>query len=542
MDSLASQKSQSWLSWFYRGILVLALLVLIGRTAELQIVKGQYYRDLSDNNRIKRITIKAPRGKILARGGEELVGNVEVKKEIVFKVEGGYEKKDVDTNSKEENVISEWERDYPLGSDFAHAGGYVAEVNEKEVGMVDPDCIDKGPRKVGSIIGRSGLEAQYECSLRGLDGEELVEVDIKGKVKRVLGTKAPIAGSDVTTTIDFNLQKKTAESFKNIKDLPKVKLESDGKKGAVIITDGMGQILSFYSSPSFDPKNISDALNDTDLPLFNRVISGAYHPGSTFKLITSTAGLEERKIDKNYTYTDTGIISVNGFDYKNWYFTQYGGQEGNIGLIKALARSTDTFFYKLGEIVGVDNLAKWARKFGLGQKTKIDLPGEVSGLVPDPKWKKETKGEAWFLGNTYHMAIGQGDVTATPLQVNLYTSVIGNNGKICKPYLVGSKPDCKDLGVSKETVKEIKTGMQQACSPGGTAFTFFDFKPLVACKTGTAQTEEVDKTHAWFTVFAPADYPEIVATVLVEKGGEGSYAASPVAKQILDWWFLQRNP
>ena len=517
------------------------MLILLGRLTELQIIKGQYYRDLADGNRIRRITIKAPRGKILARGGEELVSNVEVKKEIIFKKEGGYEK--VKTSQKEGGeIIIEFERIYPLGENFAHVSGYISEVGEDEVGKVNPDCPEKGSRKLGSSIGKSGLELQYECILKGFDGEELIEVDTRGRKIRTLGTVAPIAGKDIVTTIDYGLQEKTAETFKNMKNLPQAKIESDGKKGAVIVTDGKGQILAFYSAPSYDPTNIAKSLNNSDLPLFDRVIGGAYHPGSTFKIITSVAGLQEERIDKDYQYFDTGVVSVNGFDYKNWYFTQYGSTEGSIGLIKAIARSTDTFFYKLGEFIGIEDLANWSRKMGLGQKTGIDLPGEIAGLVPDPKWKKDYKGEAWFLGNTYHMAIGQGDLTATPLQVNIYTSVIANGGKLCRPRLVSKNEDCKDIKIEQRNLDLVKQGMTDACTPGGTGFTFFSFSPKVACKTGTAQTNEENKTHAWFTVMAPFDYPEIVVTVLVENGGEGSYAASPVAKEILTDYFLHKNP
>jgi penicillin-binding protein 2 len=549
MDSLASQsqKSQSWLTWFYRGLLIFIFAVLVARTAELQIVKGEYYRNLADNNRIRKITIKAPRGKILARGGEELVGNREVKKEIIFLPQGGYEKKE--TNKTDgESVISEWEREYYLGSDFAHVGGYIAQVNEEEVGKVDPDCQDKGPRKLGSQIGRSGLELAYECVLRGIDGEELIEVDTMGRKVRTLGVKEAIAGSDIKTTIDINLQRKLADTFKNIQELKQIKLESDGKKGASVITDPEGQVLAFYSSPSYDPTDISKSITDSDLPLFNRVLGGAYHPGSAFKIVTSVAGLEDKRIDAKYTYTDTGVVEVNGFEYKNWYLTQYGSTEGLIDLTKALARSTDTFFYKLGEAVGANSLASWARKMGYGQKTGIDLPGEIQGLVPDPEWKKEYKGENWFLGNTYHMAIGQGDLTATPLEVNRATMVIANNGKLCRPYVSGKKleKDCTDLNIDKKNIALIKEGMVKACSAGGTAFPFFsindDDEKRVACKTGTAQTEEENRTHAWFTVFGPVANPEIVMTVLVEKGGEGSYAASPIAKEIFDYWYLQKNP
>ncbi|MEK7556358.1 MAG: penicillin-binding transpeptidase domain-containing protein, partial [Patescibacteria group bacterium] len=233
----------------------------------------------------------------------------------------------------------------------------------------------------------------------------------------------------------------------------------------------------------------------------------------------------------------------------------YGRTEGEIDTVRAIARSTDTFFYKVGEFVGPERLAFWARKFGLGQDSGVDLPGEVSGLVPDPEWKLKTKGERWFLGNTYHMAIGQGDVAASPLQVNVMTSVVASGGKRCRPKVVQVEQvdqveqGCEELGIGEETLKVIRKGMLGACATGGTAFPFFNFEPSVACKTGTAQTVG-ENTHAWLTAFGglPNESgsgnfrinPNIVLTVLVEEGGEGSRVAGPVAREILQEWFSEQ--
>ncbi len=505
MESLVSTKSQSWLSWFLKGVLVFGFLFLVGRLLELQIIKGDYFRSLSDENRIKRVTIFAPRGKIVARGGEVLVGN------------------------------NEKGRDYVLGSAFAHVSGYVSESNADEVGKVDPSCPDKGERKLGSLVGRDGLEEYYDCRLKGIDGEKLIEVDTMGKEIRTIGIRNPVAGEDLVTNIDFRLQKKIKEIVAEAKEMP------EKPKGAIVVTDVRGQVLALYSFPSYDPKNIGEAVIDPNLPLFNRAVSGAYHPGSTFKIVTSVAGLQDKVIDSDFTYNDTGVVKVGDFSYSNWYFTQYGRTEGEIGLEKAIARSTDTFFYKLGEMIGAERLAKWANTFGLGAKSGIDLPGETAGLIPTPEWKKEVKGEAWFLGNTYHMAIGQGDVTSSPLQVNLVASVVGNGGKLCSPKLVGST-NCKSLNIDKKDLEEIRMGMIGACSTGGTAYPFFDFKPQVACKTGTAETEEIDKTHAWFTAFMPANDPQLAVSVIVEKAGEGSKVAAPIAKEIFKYWQLIMNP
>lgn len=479
---------------FLKGILILVFLILIGRLAELQIIKGEYYQSLANNNRIKRVAIRAPRGEIKARGGEVLVGTQDGK------------------------------RFYALGSAAAHLTGYLAKAHENEIGKVDPSCPDKGPRKGESWMGRTGLEEEYDCILRGIDGEELLEVDAKGNIIRELGHVDPISGTDIITTIDFSLQKKVGMSVK--------------VAGAIVATNGGGQILAFYSSPSFNPEIVENSVNNPSLPLFNRVLNGLYHPGSTFKIVTSVAGLEEKKIDENFLYNDQGVVEVNGFSYSNWYFSQFGRKEGEVDLVKAIARSTDTFFYKVGEMVGIEDLAAWSSKFNLDKKTGVDLPNEAEGLIPSPAWKRKVKGELWFLGDTYNVSIGQGDVAITPLAVNMLTSVIANGGEVCRPYVNNEmEGSCKDLNLKEDTLSLIKQGMKEACSAGGTGVPFFNFTPKVACKTGTAETSEKDVTHAWFAVFAPVEDPQIVLDVLVEKGGEGSKVAAPIAKEILTYYF-----
>ena len=531
MESLISLKTQSWLSWFLRGVLILGFLVLFGRLFELQIIKGSYYRSLSEGNRIRRIPITAPRGRIIARNGEILAGNKEVQKRIIFDVLEGFEKVTDVSGANKEDIINEWERDYHYGWKSAHITGYLGEVSEDELGKINAQCPQKGPRKLGALVGRSGLEQIYECILAGIDGEELVEVDTNGNKVRILGKRNPIPGEDIRTSIDVKLQEKIAD-------------EMNGKKGAVVATDAKGNILALFSYPSFDPNVfisksdkgvVEKLLTDTNLPFFNRAIGGIYHPGSVFKPVVAIAALEEGKADKNFVFDDPGIITIGTFSYSNWYFTQYGGKEGKIGITRAIARSTDTFFYKMGEILGIDNLTKWAGLFKLGDITGIDLPGEIAGLVPSPEWKERVKGERWFLGNTYHVSIGQGDLALTLIAVNRAIGGIAT-GKLCSPRIVG-EGRCEELNIKKENLEIVKSGMVEACSAGGTGFTFFDFTPQVACKTGTAETNIDGKTHAWFSVFTPQEFPEIVMTVLVEGGGEGSKVAGPVARNILNFWY-----
>lgn len=540
METLVSLKQQTWLPWFLKGILIVGFLILTGRLIELQIIKGSYYRALAEGNRIRRVALAAPRGKILARGGEILAGSNEVVRKLVFSPDKGFTKSDDIAGAKPEELITESVRRYPLGSAFAHVSGYLGEVNDKEVGKVNPKCPEKGVHQPGDLVGRSGLEEQYQCALSGVDGEELVEVNTQGRQIRILGRREPVAGKDLKTWIDFGFQQKVAESL-------------GGKKGAVIVTDPNGEVLALYSSPSFDPNLFIDKtrsqaveriLTDKDLPLFNRAISGQFHPGSVFKPVVVIAALSEGAIDKNYTFDDPGVITIDKYSYANWYFTQYGRTEGTIGLTRAIARSTDTFFYKIGELIGIEKIAFWADKMGMNKETGIDLPGEIAGLVPTPEWKKRVTGEAWFLGNTYHVAIGQGDLAITPIEENQAISAFAS-GRLCSPRVSG-EPNCVNLKINKEDLDLLKQGMIGACSPGGTGFTFFDWNKesgpstssgRVACKTGTAETSAEGISHAWFTAFSPTDFPDIVVTVLVERGGEGSKVAGPIARSIFDYRF-----
>jgi penicillin-binding protein 2 len=519
---------QSWLSWFLRGILILLFLILLGKLFEVQIIKGNYYRGLSEENRIRHIPIPAPRGRILARGGEVLVDNVAIKKRVKLTPGSSVSLTEDLTNAALDEIVTDYKRVYPLSDKFAHASGYLSTVTDSEVGTVDPNCPGKGIRTSGMLVGVTGLEEEYECTLLGVPGEELVEVNTLGKKIRILGIKNPIPGIDVKTSIDYGLQNEVALDM--------------NKKGAAIVTDPNGQILAFYSEPSFDPQNISTLLNDPDLPFFNRVTSGTFHPGSVFKPLVAVAALEEGVIDKNFLFNDPGIITVNGFSYTNWYFTEYGRLEGQVNLVKALARSTDTFFYKIGEMVGPINIAKWADSFGLDKPTGVDIPGEAKGLIPTPDWKQKIMHEAWFLGNTYNMSIGQGDVSVTPIGLNSYIQAIAANGKYCPPHFIDVPQNCRQIDIKQNNLNLVKEGMQGACTSGGTAYTFFDFSSkhngqTVACKTGTAEVGVVGEPNAWFTFFSPIDKPQIVATIVFEKGGEGSQVAGPVARKIADYYF-----
>lgn len=562
METLSKSQTQSWLSWFFRGLLLLGFLILVARLVDLQVIRGDYFRTLAEGNRVRRVPIVAPRGEIRARGGEVLVGNKEVQKRVVFDTEEGYTKTLDIEGAPAEDLVTEYTRDYRIGYEFAHVSGYLGQVSEGEAGKVKAECLDKGPRPIDALTGRGGLEQSYECELAGINGEELVEVDSLGNRVRTLGSLDPIPGSDLLTTIDYDLQRHIAQILRGEKEFSRGDVPEGELKAAVVVTDTKGEILALYSSPSYNPnafvhegrqEEVEEILSDERLPLFNRAIGGAFHPGSVFKPVVAVAALEEGAIDEDYTYEDTGSIVLNTdygtFSYSNWLLTMRGGTEGVIDLPRAIARSTDTFFYKIGELTGIDALAEWAEKFGFGLPTGIDIPGEISGLVPNPEWKRLAKAERWFLGNTYHFSIGQGDNAFTPLQVNTAIAAIASRGQLCKPHLAGES-ECIDLDIDDHTFDLVWEGMIGACDPGGTAFTFFEVnnpessryigKP-VACKTGTAETGK-DTTHAWLTFFGPISkddmkVPEIVVTVLVEEGGEGSNIAGPVARSIYDHWF-----
>ena len=494
---------------------VVAMGLLLARLVSLQLIEGSRLRVLANENRIQQIKLVAPRGKIWDRNGQVLADNRQILKvhpPLQLTVEG-------------------WERRYPLGAASAQVVGYLGEVALDEVGL-----LGEGQDKyaVGDMIGRGGTELQYERQLRGKDGGRLVEVDSLGKVAREIGRRPPTAGHDLHLTLDASLQEGAFVALA-------------GKKGAVVATNPKtGEVLVLASSPGLDPLNIGDSLHKDDQPFLNRAVGGAYAPGSTFKMVSVVAALAEGKLPTTFTYTDTGAITIGSFAYTNWYFTQYGRTEGETGWVKGLTRSVDTFFYKVGEHTGPQLLAKWANNLGLGALTRIDLPGEVTGLIPTPGWKQRAKGEQWFLGNTYHMAIGQGDVLVTPLQLNLMTGALAAGGLKCRPHLNADlKSQCDQLHISSEILDIIKKGMIGACSAGGTAFPLFDFASLpggrqVACKTGTAEYVRSDGkigTHAWLTAFAPADDPTIAVTALVEGGGEGSRAAAPIVRKVLAKYF-----
>lgn len=576
---LGDSKKRSWSyendknsnrGYFLPLVFIILFLILFVKLFFLQIVEGYYYRYLSDNNRTKSVVIHAPRGIIFDRNGAPLVFNLpgfreEIKGKTVFLSQ------DEALNliaSGNKGLEIDSLREYPYKDAFAHALGYIGQISKEELGSP----VFAGYSS-GDIIGKSGIEQEYESRLKGTDGKQLFEVDARGGLTRKLGQDDPVAGQNIILTLDAKLQEVAFNAMK------------DTKKGVAIVSTPKGEILALVSKPSFDPNlftmgqgykissgssylTLSDVLLDfQNQPLLNRAIGGVYPPGSTFKLVVASAALKNKIIDENYQVLDTGILKVGDFSFANWYYTDYGGTDGEVNVVKGITRSNDIFFYKLAEKTGVDTISQTGAKFGLGSKLGIDLQGEQSGTLPTKEWKLKNIGEQWYLGDTYHYGIGQGFLLVTPLQVNGWTQAIANGGKLYEPHLLkdqGSIVKSQDL-LDEKSVNLIREGMIGSCKPGGEAWPLYGFKvknaklPIdgknilgldsasgsadmrlvtIACKTGSAEAGGPSaEPHAWITLFAPAYNPQIVVTVLSENSGMGSNVAAPIAKKILDNWF-----
>lgn len=541
-----------WRRFIYLIVLIIVFSALFFRLFQLQVVQGKYNRELADSNRIQIKIIHAPRGVIYDRNGKILAQNepgfrliensppTKPQARIISRDEALKMEIDGDPNYKNLEVDSL--RNYPLGEKTAHILGYVGEISEEE--LKKPSFKNY---KLGDIVGRSGVEQYYEKFLKGVDGGEIIEVDAQGKKLRTITETKPIPGQNLVLSLDSDLQ---LIAYQKLEEALK---KTSSCCGAVIVQDpNSGQILAMISMPSYNPKNISLALNAPNSPILNRAIGGIYPPGSTYKIASSLAGLSSGKITPKTVFEDTGVLSLGPFTFANWYYTQYGRkEEGGVDLVRALMRSNDIFFYRLGELTGQQILAETSRKLGLGKKLGVDIPGEEAGVVPDDIWKRENIGEVWYPGDTLHMSIGQGYVLATPLQISNLISFIASNGYQFPPHLAlkltnENKQTLKEFKYDPITIKDInqadieliKKGLSKVTKEGGTAWPFFNFPIQTAGKTGTAEFgHPKNKTHAWYTAFAPEVDPKIAVTVLLEAGGEGSTNASPVSKEIFRWYF-----
>jgi penicillin-binding protein 2 len=406
----------------------------------------------------------------------------------------------------------------------------------------------------GDEIGQYGLERRWEELLRGQSGGQQVEVDALGRRVRVLHEVTDIPGDTVHLTLDLELQEAAYEALK-------------GKEGTLVVLDvNSGAVLALASTPAFDPnifargiknEEWSDLIKDRLRPLNNRAIQGQYPPGSTFKIIMAIAALEEGVVNPDAHIQDPGFFPFGNRSFRDW---KKGGH-GAVNLHKAIVESCDTYFYQLGPKLGVDRIAKWARAFGLGEKTGLALDDERSGVIPDTQWKRKRFRQPWFPGETVSVAIGQGYVTVTPLQLANMMAAVANGGKLYRPYLVTKvesvdgatvreyKPELvRKIELKAETLNRVHKALADVVNgTGGTGGAARSPLIQVAGKTGTAQVIEMkgaylkseqlsyfNRDHAWFVSYAPVDKPQIAVAVLVEHGGHGGSAAAPLAKKVFE--------
>lgn len=572
--------------------------VLLGRMVYLQLWRGDYYAKQSDGNRLRQSRILAPRGIIYDSEGKELVNNlpgyaVVLQKQSSYKPEtlqrlsnllqmpveeinakikaseNFYEPIMLKNNLDQQMVTKIEEqrrympevmlsvqpiRNYPYHELAVHALGYVGEVSAYE--------IEQGLFKnitQGSLVGKAGLEKTYDKYLRGEDGAFMEEVDVAGNVVKHYDSVQPVPGKNLKLTIDYELQKEL-EAFtdKHLAFLRSSGIAPGARAAAVVAIDPRnGAVRAMVSRPGYDPnwfvhgissKNWNSINNDPNYPMNNKVITGEYPPGSTFKIVTGSAAFELKKVGLDEPIFDGGfhpMVPTMG---------NAGGEVlGWLTFIKALAMSDNVYFYELGYRVGIDNIEKYAHIFGFGERTGIDLEGESKGLVASKKVKREIWDEDWRLGDTFNAAIGQGFNLTTPIQLSVMLSIVANGGTKYQPYLVDSiinsdgslfeKPkraEGKHIDVSQQTIDYIRMGMSATTQEGGTASYFAGLPKPIAGKTGTAENSH-GRDHGLFVAYGPVDDPELVVVCIVEQGGFGSVAAGPIVYKAFEEFFQEKG-
>ena len=435
-----------------------------------------------------------------------------------------------------------------------HVLGYVGEVSEYE--------LEQGRYKdlrAGTIIGKFGLERKYDDVLRGTDGNIEEEVDAVGRVVQHLGQKDPVPGKNLQLTIIKDLQEVLEKAVDDqLKYLRDSKFAPNARAAAAVAMDPRtGAIRAMVSRPAFDPNLFTDGIseknwqlinNDPNFPMVNKVIAGEYPPGSTFKIVTGAAALELKKVTPEELIFDSG---------KHWLIPMgnAGGEAlGWINFQTAMSKSDNVYFYEMGNRLGIDNILIFAKKFGLGSKTGIELDGEAEGLLPTPENKRKIfPGENWMLGDTFNAAIGQGIDLATPLQMATMMSAVAMDGVFSQPYLVekvfnidGSivkehtPSKGRSIDISKNTMDLIKKSLIGVASEGGTAAYFSSLPRTIAAKTGTAENPH-GRDHGLFVSYGPADEPELVVAIVVEQGGYGSVSAAPIAYKAFEEWFIEKG-
>jgi penicillin-binding protein 2 len=572
----------------------LFLTMLAGRLTWLQVWEGEKYKTLAENNRINVRILLPPRGLVVDRYGVPLAVNEQdfqvqvvpaqiedikttiqnLKKFITiderdikrllreYRQGSKYIPQQVRNNlSWDEVAIVELNipslpgvfvqagetRSYPFKESMAHVVGYVGRVSPKE--MTDDPLL----RQPGFQIGKGGLEKQYESDLRGTPGRIEMEVNVHGREVRELGRTPSVAGNRLILSLDAELQRLVQE-----------RLALEKSASAIIMDVKTGAVYALASHPSYDPNQFTQGIStmlweqlrdDETHPLNNKVISGLYPPGSTFKMITALAGLESGIIDENWSVSCPGHYDFGNHRFHCW---KRGGH-GGVNLRKALAESCDTYFYKMSTQVGIDRIASMARRFGLGDKLNIGLPEEKKGLVPDQKWKRKERKESWQAGETIVASIGQGYIHSSPLQLVTMVSRMVNGGYDVRPWLVGYSGDkatppssWQRMNIPDEHLALIKDGMEHVMLPGGTAYgsRIATLGMEMGGKTGTSQVRRIRaderargmkqgelpwkyRHHALFVGYAPILNPRYACAVVVEHGESGSGAAAPIAKDIM---------
>jgi penicillin-binding protein 2 len=599
--SLKNQINIQRLIW-----LTIICFILVGtlffRGVWLQIVQGSTLRNSAENNRIRIVTNTAARGIIFDRNGLPLVENVaefsfsivpadlpreksareaEIKSLVDIVKTPLAEAIDklakTTSNSIEPVPILEHitydqamrlriaakehiaaqvnptpKRHYIAGNAFSNLLGYTGKLSAEEWKTLSER--NDNEYQMNDIIGKSGLELTYETQLRGTSEKSSVEVDSARREQKTLASRAAVPGQNISTTIDKGLQQVLAEATeKALRGL------HDSGAAVVAIDPRDGGVLAMVNEPTYDNNLFVGGMNteqyeklakDPSKPLFFRAIAGEYPSGSTIKPVIATAALDQGIITEQTQINSTGGIRIDKWFFPDWK----SGGHGMTNVTKAIAQSVNTFFYTIGggtdtfKGLGIDLMTQYARTFGLGSPMGIDLPGERPGFLPTKAWKEQTKGEPWYIGDTYHFAIGQGDLLVTPLQMASVTATVANGGVVYKPHIAKAfqSSDQKDLHtiepvvvrdqVAKPGIVDIvRKGMRQAVIDGS-AKALQSIGVPAGGKTGTAQFGSSGKTHAWFIGFVPYDNPTIAIAVIVEGGGEGHAEALPIAAAGMKYW------
>ena len=590
----------TWKIPFLQYLIAATLLFLLIGYWRLQITQHRQYVEQSERNRIRDLPIIAPRGRILDRGGRVLVGNLpafsvllardEPRKLTSVAIAGIAQGLSLDPASLEAalaevallprfqpvvikksadmqdvafveshrieypelDLIQVQQRFYPKHEVAASTLGYVGDVSAETIAKTGARYLP------GDVVGKSGIEREYNAVLSGEDGMRRVIVNSRGQEVGAMTATQPRAGHDLGLTLDLDLQLAAEQAL-------------GSRPGAVVAMDPRtGEILAMVSHPAFDPNDFAHRIGqkewrqlvkDPQNPLMNKAIQAQLAPGSVFKLVTATAALETGTIRPDFTIYCPGYVTFYGHTYHDWSWVHHQGH-GRVDLHRAILISCDVYFYTVGKMLGIDKIAYFAKHLGLGSRTGIDLPGEEPGLIPTPEWVEKYYRHKWYPGETVSVAIGQGAVAVTPLQLAYMVSGLASGGVFHRPHLV-SDHELAQLGMdppaekprhfplSSGTLQAVCSGMWGVVNEGGTGAGARVPGLQIAGKTGTAQVVSVALRHsthnadyrdnAWFVGYAPFDNPQIVVAVLVMHGGESSVAA-PVAGQVMKAYFGEENP